>query len=151
MKASQGWWLSGIAPLWDRGTSKKGLGSKPSGMQVKVLPALCHWPWQTCGSGLQAKKKHPLMKAPPLTLLLHICIKSQAKRPTQNNTQQNVGRKVGEIPKKEAKVELYRKQVSITFPNLLLWWFATEWWWITSKKIIPLCFLHWGDTFLELF
>jgi hypothetical protein len=33
--------------------------------------------------------------------------KSQAKRPTQKNTQQNVGRKVGEIPKKEAKVELY--------------------------------------------
>jgi len=36
----QGWWLAGIA---HSGTSKKGSGFEPSGVQVKHLPVLCEW------------------------------------------------------------------------------------------------------------
>ncbi len=36
----QGWWLAGIAHF---GTSKKGSGFEPSGVQVKHLPVLCQW------------------------------------------------------------------------------------------------------------
>jgi hypothetical protein len=45
------WWLTGIAPVSDPGTSKKVLGFKLTGVQVKALPALlqldltwwCQW------------------------------------------------------------------------------------------------------------
>ncbi len=37
------WWLTGYSPFWDPRTLKKVLDLKPSGVEVKLMLALCHW------------------------------------------------------------------------------------------------------------
>jgi hypothetical protein len=38
-------WKCSESPFWDLRTIKKATGFKPSGVQVKLLPALCQWAW----------------------------------------------------------------------------------------------------------